>query len=907
MAGSSIFKIECILVFFVLFVQLVSSSNATFASASASTEEATALLKWKKSLQNNLPKLSSWTSVLNSPTNSSANTNRTSSPCTWFGISCNPAGSVIRMNLTRSGLQGMLHAFSFSSFPNLAYVDLSENLIFGTIPPQISFLSKLIYLDLSANQLSGKIPPEMGNLFNLVELGISSNLLTGPIPPSFGNLTKLTVVYLFNNSLSGHIPPEIRNLKSLSQLALEQNHLDGSIPASLGELGNLTLLYLFGNNLSGSIPEEIGNLESINDLELSRNRLHGSVPASFANLSNLQYLFLRDNQLSGPIPQGLGDLMNLVWLELDENQFTGFLPENICHGGSLQEIAANNNHFIGRVPKSLKNCTSLVRLRLEGNGFVGDISDDFGFYPNLQSIHLSDNKFYGRISKNWGQCPQLKALEFRGNDITGSIPPEIGMCSQLQVLDLSLNSIVGQIPKELTRLTSLVKLMLNGNQLSGAVPLEFGSLTNLEYLDLSSNKLLQSIPTTLGDLFKLHELNLSHNNFSDRLPVHLGSLSHISKLDLSFNSLFGEIPAELSKMQSLERLNLSHNHLSGVIPIDFEKMNWLLYVDISYNELQGPIPNSSAFLDAPIEALKGNKGLCGNVAGLQPCKNISKRDHKLVFVIAFPLLGALFFTFACFQIFLRMQRREKDPESEESDVDEALTSVSTFDGRTLYKEVIKATESFDARYCIGQGGHGSVYKAELSSGHIVAVKKLHARHEGEIRLQKEFLSEIRTLTETRHRNIVKLHGFCSHSRHSFLVYEYLERGSLAIILGSEDAAEVLDWRKRLNIIKGVAYALSYMHHDCSPPIIHRDIKSGNILLDSRYEAHISDFGTAKLLKLDSSNWTTLAGTYGYIAPVEANYAHDFSGLVSPNCTFLVRCFPEVAYRSHLPDAPCPLP
>ncbi|KAB1216784.1 hypothetical protein CJ030_MR4G020642 [Morella rubra] len=83
---------------------------------------------------------------------------------------------------------------------------------------------------------------------------------------------------------------------------------------------------------------------------------------------------------------------------------------------------------------------------------------------------------------------------------------------------------------------------------------------------------------------------------------------------------------------------------------------------------------------------------------------------------------------------------------------------------------------------------------------------------------------------------------------------------------NKDAAEVLDWRKRLNIIKGVAYALSYMHHDYSLLIIHRDIKSGNVLLDSRYKAYISDFGTAKLLNLDSSNWTTLAGTYGYIAP-----------------------------------------
>ncbi|XP_040987623.1 probable leucine-rich repeat receptor-like protein kinase At1g35710 [Juglans microcarpa x Juglans regia] len=158
---------------------------------------------------------------------------------------------------------------------------------------------------------------------------------------------------------------------------------------------------------------------------------------------------------------------------------------------------------------------------------------------------------------------------------------------------------------------------------------------------------------------------------------------------------------------------------------------------------------------------------------------------------------------------------------------------------------------------------------ELTSGDIVAVKTFNRplHDAGENRFQKEFLNEIRALIDIRHRNIVKLYGFCSHVQHSFLVYQYLERGSLSLILGNEDTAKVLGWSKRLNIVKGVAYALSYMHHDCSPLIIHHDITSSNILLDSQFEAHVSDFGTAKLLELDSSNWTSLAGTYGYIAPV----------------------------------------
>ncbi|MQL41392.1 hypothetical protein EI012_26140, partial [Escherichia coli] len=116
---------------------------------------------------------------------------------------------------------------------------------------------------------------------------------------------------------------------------------------------------------------------------------------------------------------------------------------------------------------------------------------------------------------------------------------------------------------------------------------------------------------------------------------------------------------------------------------------------------------------------------------------------------------------------------------------------------------------------------------------------------------KAFRSEIQALTEIRHRNIVKLYGFCSHSRFSFLVYELVERGSIDKILCNDQQAIEFDWNRRVNVVKGVANALCYMHHDCSPPIVHRDISTKNVLLDLDYEAHVSDFGTAKLLNPDS--------------------------------------------------------
>ncbi|KAL2336996.1 hypothetical protein Fmac_011442 [Flemingia macrophylla] len=210
-------------------------------------------------------------------------------------------------------------------------------------------------------------------------------------------------------------------------------------------------------------------------------------------------------------------------------------------------------------------------------------------------------------------------------------------------------------------------------------------------------------------------------------------------------------------------------------------------------------------------------------------------------------------------------QHRKENGDEESPV-QNLFAIWSFDGKMVYENIIEATKEFDDKHLIGVGGQGSVYKAELNTGPIVAVKKFHLIQNEEIYNVKAFTSEIQALTEIRHRNIVKLYGFCSHSRFSFLVYEFLENGSMDKILQDDEQAIAFDWNKRTNAIKGVACALCYMHHDCSPPIIHRDISSKNVLLDLQYAAYLSDVGTIKLLNPVSTNWTSFVGTLGYAAP-----------------------------------------
>ena len=149
---------------------------------------------------------------------------------------------------------------------------------------------------------------------------------------------------------------------------------------------------------------------------------------------------------------------------------------------------------------------------------------------------------------------------------------------------------------------------------------------------------------------------------------------------------------------------------------------------------------------------------------------------------------------------------------------------------------------------------------------MVALKKLHRLEAEDPTFDKSFKTKAKMLTEIWHRNILKLHGYCLHKQCMFLVYEYIERGSLFYVLWNDIKAMELDWTKRVNIIKGIAHNISYMHHECIPVIVHRDITSNNILLNIKFKAFVSDFGIARLLDPNSSNQTLVVGTYGYIAP-----------------------------------------
>nr|GEX36896.1 probable leucine-rich repeat receptor-like protein kinase At1g35710 [Tanacetum cinerariifolium] len=654
---------------------------------------------------------------------------------------------------------------------NINRLNLSTSGIKGTLHQfPFSILGNLTHFELSVNSFFGPIPPEIGLLSKLVYLDFSTNQFFGVIPATVGKLSQLTILCLFENNISDSIPSSLGNMKPLTELVLSENQLNGSIPSTLGDLTSLNILYLYKNQLSGPIPIELGNMKSLIELDLSENQLNGSIPSSLGDLTSLKILYLYTNQLSGPIPIELGSIKSLTELDLSENQFFGQLPDDLCLGGKLQYLCVSYNQLSGPIPRGLRKCPNLIRARFEFNQFCGDISNSFGVYPSLNFFDVSHNKFHGQLSQNWGVIPQ-----------------------------------------------------------------ELGSLHGLLTLDLSKNRLNGSLQRYIGDWVQISRIYLSNNKLNGNIPSEIGKLSQLNDLDLSWNSLTKEIPSEIGSLKSLVMMNLSRNKLSGSIPNGFSNLPRGIDIDLSYNELTGPVPPYAVFLNVSGEALQGN-GLCGNVTGFKLCESriIMKKNnhfrHKFILLIMVPLFAALLL--GLFKCCLIPYRRKKRTSLQESSGEEGgkIFSITSFDGQVMYDEIIKVTNDFDDAYCIGIGGYGSVYKAELQPNNLVAVKKLHSSSENDDHI-----------------------GF-------------LNEGSLKSLLSSDITAKEMDWLIMVRIVRAVANGLAYMHHDCTPPIIHRDISGTNILLDSDFGAHISDFGTAKLLKLDSSNWTVVVGTYGYIAP-----------------------------------------
>ncbi|GAB4857913.1 LRR receptor-like serine/threonine-protein kinase FEI 1 [Ancistrocladus abbreviatus] len=403
------------------------------------------------------------------------------------------------------------------------------------------------------------------------------------------------------------------------------------------------------------------------------------------------------------------------------------------------------------------------------------------------------------------------------------------------------------------------------------------------YLTLPNHKLSGSIPADIGKLDHLEVLALQNNNFYGTIPPELGNCTKLRALYLQGNYLSGLIPSELGNLTELQHLDISSNSLSGSIPPLLGQLSRLITFNVSSNFLVGPIPSDGVLANFSQDSFIGNRDLCGqqistackdhnggtgtnsNASNPAQNQNANKKYSERLMISASATVGALLLVaLMCFWgCFLYKKFGKDDGRSLAMDVSGGA-SIVMFHGDLPYssKDIIKKLETLNEEHIIGSGGFGTVYKLAMDDGNVFALKRIVKLNDG---FDRFFERELEILGSIKHRHLVNLRGYCNSPLSKLLIYDFLPGGSLDEAL--HERSEQLDWNTRLNIILGAAKGLAYLHHDCSPRIIHRDIKSSNILLDGNMEARVSDFGLAKLLEDEESHITTIvAGTFGYLAP-----------------------------------------
>ncbi|KAL6608035.1 hypothetical protein ACP70R_041098 [Stipagrostis hirtigluma subsp. patula] len=495
----------------------------------------------------------------------------------------------------------------------------------------------------------------------------------------------------------------------------------------------------------------------------------------------------------------------------------------------------------------------------------------------------------------------------RGRVVALSLPrsrlvaalPASPLPASLRHLNLRSNRLFGPIPPALLAgAPALQSLVLYGNGLYGPLPDELGDLAFLQILDLSSNALNGSLPASILKCRRLRALALARNNLTGPLPAGFGrDLAALERLDLSFNRFSGAIPEDIGNLSRLQgTVDLSHNDFSGPIPASLGRLPEKVYIDLTYNNLSGPIPQNGELQNRGPAAFVGNPGLCG-----PPLKNPCSPDAMpssnpfvpkdgdssapeaggggdgkskglgkvaILAIVLSDVVGILIIALVFFYCYWRavsskdkgqsgaagskgskcgkdcgcFSRDESGTPSEHAEQYDlvALDQQVRFD----LDELLKASA-----FVLGKSGIGIVYKVVLEDGLTMAVRRLG---EGGLQRFKEFQTEVEAIGKVRHPNIVTLRAYYWSFDEKLLIYDYIPNGSLSAAIHGKPGTMTftpLPWEARVNIMKGVAKGLSFLHEFSPKKYVHGDLRPNNVLLGTNLEPYISDFGLGRLANI----------------------------------------------------------
>ncbi|KAL5151838.1 Protein STRUBBELIG-RECEPTOR FAMILY 3 [Glycine soja] len=528
----------------------------------------------------------------------------------------------------------------------------------------------------------------------------------------------------------------------------------------------------------------------------------------------------------------------------------------------------------------------------------------------IQEIILNGANLGGELGDSLGSFVSIRAIVLNNNHIGGNIPSSLPVT--LQHFFLSDNQFTGSIPASLSTLTELTDMSLNGNLLTGEIPDAFQSLTQLINLDLSNNNLSGELPPSMENLSALTSVHLQNNNLSGTLDVLQGL--PLQDLNVENNQFAGPIPPKLLSIPSFRKdgnpFNLNGN--STIAPA---------------HPPRSPVPATPSGTVVSVTPSSGRiptKPTEGPTAAKESNSEKSKKNTKKVVWISVSVpKGAIVRPKGDHQEEARRVRAIPNPQGEQEKDEQRMETIPklleheidmssldvfsmpsppppppplpverviveptlfhkeaninppkkspvppTFAKTFTIASLQQYTNSFSQDNLIGLGMLGSVYRAELPDGKILAVKKLDKRV-SDHQTDDEFLELINSIDRIRHPNIVELIGYCAEHGQRLLIYEYCSNGSLQDALHSDDEFKTrLSWNARIRIALGAARALEYLHEQFQPSVVHRNFKSANILLDDDVSVRASDCGLAPLITKGSVSQLSgqLLTAYGYGAP-----------------------------------------
>ncbi|XWS14572.1 hypothetical protein CRYUN_Cryun35bG0021500 [Craigia yunnanensis] len=581
---------------------------------------------------------------------------------------------------------------------------------------------------------------------------------------------------------------------------------------NVDSLVNLTRLVSFnasGFPLPGSIPDWFGSqLVNLEVLDLRSCNVSGSIPGTLGNLSRLTSLYLCDNNLAGSIPATLGELRNLKFLDLSVNSLTGSIPPSFDVLGNIERLELASNYLSGSIPPGL------------------------GSLQGLQVFNVSDN------------------------NLSGSIPVQFGHLSRLVELDLSKNSFYGSLPEEFKMLKSLQKMVIGDNELEGRLPVDlFSSLVELQIVDLSGNKLDGALNGTFWSMSNLRFLDVSSNNFTGPLRGlnSNSSAATVAVFNLSNNFLYGTFKFSLGIFKFID---LSGNYFQGKVVNDSERN-----ASIDKNCLQAVL-NQRSLEDCRL--FYSERGLSfdnfGTPDTIQPPPAESSSEKRWIFILVGVFGGLGFIVILVLVLVLLLRRCDKGirnqrgiadlgpvPEGDSPQLPKDPTNISGSGDPFTYEQLLQATDNFSETNLIKHGHSGNLFRGILEGGIPVVIKKINLSS-----FKKEsYMIELDLFRKLSHTRFVPLLGHClEHETDKLLVYKYMPNGDLANSFyratnSEDDSLQSLDWITRLKVATGAAEGLYYLHHECNPPLVHRDVQASSILLDDKFEVRLGSLSEVR--------------------------------------------------------------